>query len=64
MTSDASQKKKPKWLWVAAGAVVIAAGIAADTIPSAGSNGSFAGTDLLPVGLYGLGITAVVVGVF
>jgi len=64
MIESAPRKKKTKWLWVAAGAAEIAAGFAADTIPSAGSNGTFDGTDLVPVGLYGLGITAVVVGVF
>ena len=57
-------KKKSKWLWVAAGAALIVAGVAADTVPSSGSNGKFDATDVLPVGLYGVGIAGVVLGVF
>lgn len=63
-TITKKKKKKNKMLWLIAGAAVIAAGVAADTIPESGSNGSFDGMDIVPVGLYGVGITALVIGVF
>jgi hypothetical protein len=63
-TPTVKKKKKNKMLWLIAGAAVIAAGVAADVVPESGSNGSLDGMDLVPVGLYGIGITAVIIGVF
>ena len=50
--------------WIAAGAALVGAGVAVDTIPDSGHNGKLETTDFIPVGLYLAGLAAVALGVF
>jgi tetratricopeptide (TPR) repeat protein len=65
---DVTTTDKPaegiSWLWVAAGAAALGAGVLIDAVPESGSNGKLDGTDFIPVGFYGLGGTLMVTGFF
>lgn len=50
--------------WIAAGAALVGAGVAVDTIPDSGHNGTLETTDFIPVGLYLAGLAAVALGIF
>ena len=56
--------KGMKWGWVAAGAGLVVAGLAADLLPDSADNGKVDALDFVPVGLYGLGGFFVIRGVF
>jgi tetratricopeptide (TPR) repeat protein len=50
--------------WIAGGAALIGGGVLLDTLPDSGHNGTFEATDLVPVGLYLVGVAAVAIGIF
>ena len=50
--------------WIAGGAARIGGGVLLDTLPDSGHNGTFEATDLVPVGLYLVGVAAVAIGIF
>jgi len=54
----------PSWKWVGIGAAALAAGVLADVAPASASNGELDAMDFVPLGLYGVGATFVVVGAF
>ena len=49
---------------IAGGAALIGGGVLLDTLPDSGHNGTFEATDLVPVGLYLVGVAAVAIGIF
>jgi tetratricopeptide (TPR) repeat protein len=53
-----------RMIWLAAGAAAIAAGVALDTLPESAGNGTLDGLDFAPIGLYGLGVTGLVLAAF
>lgn len=50
--------------WIAGGVALIGAGVAVDTVPDSGHNGTLEATDFIPVGLYLAGLAAVSLGIF
>jgi tetratricopeptide (TPR) repeat protein len=59
-----TSSRRNRMLWLAAGVAALAAGVALDTLPGSADNGEVDGLDFAPVGLYGLGVTGLVLGVF
>ncbi len=53
-----------KWAFIGVGAAMIAGGVALDLGPSSSRNSSFDGVDVLPVALYAVGGTLMLVGIF
>jgi hypothetical protein len=56
--------KRRGWKWIAAGVVLAGIGLALDQAPSSAHNHQLDATDFIPAACYGLGGTAIVLGVF
>jgi len=50
--------------WIATGVALVGVGVAVDTVPDSGHNGTLEATDFIPVGLYLAGLAAVSLGIF
>jgi tetratricopeptide (TPR) repeat protein len=61
---DKPRKRRLSKKWLLVGGAMLLGGLAVDLLPASGENGKLDGTDFIAPLMYGLGATAVIVGVF
>ena len=57
-------KRRTDWGWITVGVALVGMGVPFDLGPSTSRNGQFDRFDLVPAGLYALGLAAIGVGLF